>query len=172
MEYIESGMDFKPLFTSATLQSFYIEKSELYQKIKSDSVKSVEFIVVENQAFYFIEAKSSFPFRNIVDVEKEEQILYDKLHHTLDLFVAQKLGVKKHLAHTFLETLGSVEILDKNLSEYKLYFFLVMNRKFEEDWCEKMLITLNEKLKPLRKIWEIEIKVITEEQAKCLGFVQ
>jgi len=172
MKYIESGMDFKPLFTSATFQSFYIEKSELYRKIKSEAVSSVEFIAIKNGDFYFIEAKSSFPYSNIEDIEKEEQMLYDKLQHTLDLFIAHYLGLKKHSAHTFSECLGTKEVLEKNLSEYKLCFFLVMNGKFQEEWCANVSVILNEKLKPLRKIWDIEIKVITEEQARILGFIQ
>jgi len=170
--YEESDMHFDPLFNSAEFQSFYIEKSELYQNVKSDSVKSVEFVVVKNQDFYFIEAKSSFPFTNPNEIKREEEDLYSKLHHTLDLFIARNLGIKKHSADSFPKNLGNAEVLDKKLAEHKLYFYLIMNGKFKEDWCENVLIILNDKLTPLRKIWDIEVKVITEDNARELNFIQ
>jgi len=169
MDYIESGMDFSPLFTSEEFQSFYIEKSNLYQNIKNDSVKSVEFIVIKNQEFYFIEAKSSFPAN---ESSKDEQILYDKLHHTLDLFIAQNLGLANHTKSEISEEFGDKSVLGKDISKFKLHFYLIMSEKFEEKWCKNVLTLLRKKLTPLRKIWDIEVKVITEQEARRLNFIQ
>ena len=172
MDYIESDMDFSPLFSSEEYQSFYIEKSDLYKKISSNAVKSVEFIATKNQEFYFIEARSSFPrTKNSGNVEKEEQILYDKLHHSIDLMVAKMVGVKKHLKHNFSNELGCPDVLDKNLSDHKVFFFVVMNEKFKEEWCVDVLTSLNKRLIPLRKIWDISVKVISEEEARRLKMV-
>ena len=58
-DYIESGMDFSPLFENDN--SFYIEKSHFLHKL-GDGIKSVEFVsLMPGKRLYFIEAKSSAP---------------------------------------------------------------------------------------------------------------
>jgi len=173
MNYIESeDLDFSPLFTSDRFTSYYIEKSELYERIGSKTVSSVEFIVIEKENFYFIEAKSSFPYSKVEDVKVAEQKIYDKLHHSIDLFASKKLGLKKFVTGDLAKELGSTAVFEKDLANCDLYFYLVMHRKFREDWIENVQIMLNDKLKPLRKIWNIEVKVVTESQARDLKFIQ
>jgi len=56
----ESSMHFCPLFNSENINSFYIEKEELYEKIKSGT-RVVEFISLKGRDLFFIEAKESAP---------------------------------------------------------------------------------------------------------------
>ena len=176
MKYIESGMDFTPLFESDKSQIFYIEQSDLYKRMKSNGVKSVEFVMSKGRKIYFIECKPSFP--NISNPDKEEEInlrcqeLYDKLHHSLDLLLAKQVGVPKHQAQKFPAELGNIEALSTQLADNKIFFLVIMGQNektgewFEEDWCEAIRVLLNEKLTPLRKIWDIEVLVIDSEQAR------
>ena len=178
MNYNESGMNFSSLFDSDKFQSFYIEKSALYEKLKPYKVKVVEFLSVkDNTQFYFIECKSSFPdvnkFGNKVDLEVDCQKLYDKLHHTIDLIVARQIGIKKHLQHKFPKELGCSDVLEANLVEFSKFFFLIMKGEhFTPDACRGILFALNKKLISLRKIWDIEIKVINEKKARQLKFIK
>jgi len=145
MDYIESGMDFTPLFETDKSQIFYIEQSDLYKKIKSDGVKSVEFVMNKGRKIYFIECKPSFP--NSTNPDKEEEInlrcqdLYDKLHHSLELLLAKQTGIPKHQRHELPNELGNVETLSTKLSDNKIFFLVIMgqNKKtsewFEKDWC-------------------------------------
>jgi len=174
--YVESGMDFRPLFhEGAEYDSFYIEKSDWYKSLKDDGVKTVEFISNKNQHFYFIEAKGSFPNVNNPgkekDIEENCQMLSDKLHHTLDLIVARRLKVQRHLGYE------ESEALDADFSSRKLIFLLVMGQNektkiwFKEDWCDAVRIELRRKLIPLRSIWNIEVAVIDNEVARKLKMI-
>jgi len=65
IDYIESGMDFSPLFEGET-NTIYIEKSNFYNKINSGGgIKTVEFLHMRQHKqrvqLYFIEAKKSAP---------------------------------------------------------------------------------------------------------------
>ena len=167
MDYIESGRDFSPLFYSDRFQTFYIEKSLLYAKLKSESVKSVEFVSVQDKRFHFIEVKTSFPQPgNRKDLKTESQKLYDKLHHSIDLIVARKLGIKKHLNDESTTELGNSDVLDKDFSKYNLVFLVIMVDPFQKDWCEEAQVTLQKKMTPLKKIWDVKVLVIHENEAR------
>ena len=56
----ESGMYFCPLFNSNHINTYYIEKDDLYTSIKN-GVKIVEFISFKGNQLLFIEAKKSRP---------------------------------------------------------------------------------------------------------------
>jgi len=174
--YIESGMDFSPLFDSKRFQSFHIENSTLYQRLKAEGVKTVEFVSIKGEEFYFIEAKSSFPdTTNLKSKEKIKencQQLYNKLHHSLDLIIAQKMGIKKH------EDDESIKTFSESFLNYKIIFLVVMGQSqktgewFEKEWCENVRVALEEKLKPLRSIWDINVVVIHNEKAREKGFIK
>jgi len=173
--YEESGMYFDPLFNSNRYQSFYVEKSELYERLKYHDVKSVEFIAMYNQSIYFIEAKGSFPNPNnpesIENIVRDCQMLYEKLQHSLDLLIAKKLGGHSTLSYDGAETLMN------DLSCHKIIFLLVMgkNKKtgewFAEEWCEAIKDELEKKLKPLISIWNIQVAVIDHEAARKLKMI-
>jgi len=178
MVYIESGMDFTPLFDTDKSKVFYIEKSDLYQALNQgqEGVKSVEFVMKKGRKIQFIECKGSFP--NSANPEKKEEIeiqcqkLYNKLHHSLDLLLAKQVGISKHLNYEFAKELGNPEVLDVNLSGTKIIFLVVMGKNektkewYKKEWCKQVQKVLNNKLIPLRKIWDIDVLVIDNEQAR------
>ena len=86
MSYIESGMDFEPLFTNPEFASFYIEKSDFHKNSKN--LKSVEFVTIETKNVNFIEAKNSVP--QIRDKFLLE--LYEKFYHSLNLIATNELN--------------------------------------------------------------------------------
>lgn len=92
MDYIESAMDFAPLFNSPNKHTFYIEKSEFYNKTKN--LKTVEFVTIELDDIHFIEAKKSVPRDLSIFCEK----IYEKFYHSLNLMVTNELGVGKYEA--------------------------------------------------------------------------
>ena len=180
MMHEESGMDFSPLFTAdGKYQSWAIEKSELYQKLKPKSVKTVEFISKKGNSIYFIEAKGSFPHPNSKcsdnkqSIEANCQELYDKFHHSLDLIIAQKIRMKansKYVEADFERVLGG------KFANCKIIFLLVMgknseNEWFEEQWCDDVMMALRKKLIPLRSIWEADVAVISHKEAQKRGIV-
>ena len=57
MDYIESDMNFTPLFSLKQFRSFYLEKSPLYTALSPHGVKTVEFITAKGNQLYFIECK-------------------------------------------------------------------------------------------------------------------
>ena len=86
MSYIESGMDFAPLFTNPEFASFYIEKSYFLRDTKN--LKSVEFVTIESNNVHFIEAKNSVPrMRDYFFLE-----LYEKFYHSLNLIATNELN--------------------------------------------------------------------------------
>ena len=174
MTYQESGMDFLPLFNSSKLQAFYIEKSPLYnnKNVKSQAVKSVEFLASHGEKFYFIECKErNYEIVNIEalmdDLKLNPQDLYEKLHHSLDLIMARKMGIEKHLNHVFEKDLGDANVLDVDFSKMNMFFYLIVKgQSFDKETCLKIREVLNKKLLPLLKIWNVRIDVIPEEKAR------
>jgi len=169
--YIESNMDFTPLFNSDKYRAFYIEQASLYKDL--DSVKSVEFIATHRKKVYFIECKernyetSKDSITIMDDLKLNPQDLYTKLHHSIDLFVARQLKIGKHTNHTFEKELGNVSVLDTDFSKVNIFFYVVAKgESFDKETCVKIRAALNKKLVPLLKIWNIHIEVITEEKAR------
>lgn len=82
----ESGME----FNAAHDDSFYIEKSDLYNSFIPLGVKTVEFLWLKNsEILLFIEAKSSFSNPNKVnDFNKNIEDICEKFTHSIDLFFA------------------------------------------------------------------------------------
>jgi len=62
----ESGMYFCPLFNNNHINTFYIEKDDLYRQIEG-GVKIVEFISFKSDQLLFIEAKESRPKKTVID---------------------------------------------------------------------------------------------------------
>ena len=70
----ESGMYFCPLFNSNHINTFYIEKDDLYKKL-GDGIKVVEFVSFKGNKLLFIEAKSSIPKKTKI---KEPTKMYEE----------------------------------------------------------------------------------------------
>jgi len=205
--YTESDMDFTPLFNSTSFKSFYIEKSKLYEQVKKDSVKVVEFISVKNKNFNFIECKSSFPnikqpnekqaimkkameqalkeaypkesqkdinktvkqyFKSDLDIDSQK--IYAKLHHSIDLFLTYQLG--QECAGADFPSLGNPDVFNAKFSNYDIVFYLILKGdQFSPLACEDIQIVLQKRLKPLKKLWGVDIKVIPEKKARKLKFI-
>lgn len=163
--FVESGMDFTPLFNNSDYKSFYIEKSIDYQMLnkKSNGVKSVEFLSKKGNSFYFIEAKETFAdvekADNLEKVQSDFQDLYDKFHHSFLLFISKELKIKS--AST------DFAFLNQNmLQNHKIKFYLII-KDSEKMWCKKIEDKLKRDIfKPLCILLNLEIHVIPSEVAK------
>ena len=163
MEYIESDLDFSPLFIGN--DSIYIEKSRFLARL-GDGVKSVEFLsLLPCKKLFFIEVKSSAPNPdNGGDFNEYCDDLLIKFQHSIDLFASKKLGINIDTESEFPNG------FNEEFDDYRLFFLLVIN-KHKEEWCSDVLDGLQRKFIALRKIWKIEILVWTGEKAKEKNFV-
>ena len=164
MDYVESGMDFSPIFQKNN--SVYIEKSKFLGNL-GEGIRTVEFLsIMPGNKLYFIEAKSSAPNPdNKVDFNKYCDELLEKMQHSLDLYVSKELGVNKDSAMEFSGGFRELE-----LAEYKIVFLLVI-RKHKTEWCSDVLDGLQRKLIALRKIWKLDVVVWNGEKAKEKRFI-
>ena len=162
-EYIESQMDFSPIFENS--YSIYIEKSQIFAKF-GDGVKSVEFLtLLPGKKLYFIEAKSSAPNPdNGEDFKVYCEELLEKFQHSIDLFASKELGVHRDSESEFPDD------FKEGFHEYRLYFLLIINNH-KQEWCSDVLDGLQRKFIALRKIWKLEIIVWTGDKARDKRFI-
>ena len=165
MEYIESNMDFSPLFEKNN--SIYIEKSQIYKRL-GEGIRSVEFITLKpNKKLYFIEAKSSSAKPdNKVDFNDDCNKILEKIQHSLDLFISKEFEINKDLGNEF-----PICFNENNFNEYKIIFLLIINNH-KEEWCSGVMAGLQNKLIALRKIWKIDVVVWNNEKAVKKGFIK
>ena len=164
MDYIESDMDFSPLFYKNN--SVYIEKSKFLQAL-GEGIRTVEFLsIMPGNKLYFIEAKSSAPNPdNKADFNKYCDELLEKFQHSLDLFVSKELGINKDFAMEFPDL-----FIRSEFAEYHIILLLVI-RKHKLDWCSDVLDGLQRKTVALRKIWKLDVVVWNGETAQKRRFV-
>ena len=152
-----SGMNFTPLFEKKQFISFYIEDSDFYKK--AQGIDSVEFVTIENDVAYFIEAKSSIPR------ERDEYYseLYSKFYHSLILLVASELRTGKFTNHTLPTKLQGL------FHHRKVTFVLIIPTipnehlpKVREE-IEKYFRSYND---ALELIWGIDVIVLNEDKAR------
>jgi len=162
MEYIESGMDFSPLFIHDN--SIYIEKS-MFRKKLDVGVKTVEFISLQSKhKLCFIEAKTSAPNPNNPDnkdnVNNYYQDILEKIQHSLDLFVSKEVCINEDSENEFPAQLANVKI-----AEQKIIFILVI-KNHKKEWCSDVLDFLHRRLIALKKIWKTDIAVLNSDVAR------
>jgi len=104
------------------------------------------------------------------DLEINCQDIYTKLHHSIDLLLTSQLKIKEYTASDF-PSLGSPHVFNVKFYESSMIFYLIL-KGFDRSACVQPQIALNDKLKPLKKLWGIQVKVIPEEKARTLGFIQ
>ena len=168
--FVESGMDFAPLFCNPEYESFYIEKSDDYQSLnsKSNGIKSVEFLSRRGNNFYFIEAKESFvninKAENLEKAQCDFQDLYSKFHHSFLLFISKELKMKP--------ASNQFAFLNQNiLMDHQLKFYLIIKNS-EKTWCKKIEDKLKrEVFKPLCMLLDLEIRVIPSESARKFNII-
>lgn len=163
----ESSVDFGP-FEEENL--FHIEKSPL-REILGKGLKSVEFITLKEQKVIFLEAKSSFPNPHNKTSEEEFQKYYDdigqKLIDSFKIFLPGIMGMWED-APEIGENLKSIF----PIRDYKLEFILVITSEgIREEWLGSPKLELEKELIEYRKIWNMEIKVLTQDLAKAYGLI-
>ncbi|MCL1843824.1 MAG: hypothetical protein FWF79_08425 [Defluviitaleaceae bacterium] len=165
--YVESCMDFSPLFAGGN--SFHIEKSDFRIK-QCKNVKTVEFITLRKKnKLYFIEAKLTAPNPNNPEnkdnIFKYYQDLTGKIQQSIDMFVSKEIGVNFDYSKEFPLCFN-----ESNFSSFKLVFLLII-RNHEKEWCSDVQAILQQKLLATTKIWNMEIIVLTGEEAISNRFV-
>ncbi len=161
----ESGMRFGDYPDSHV---FHIEKSKVYEEIKNEGIKSVEFILLKNSKLLLLEAKTSAP--NPESQETPErfgeyiQNIAEKMRNSLDLFLYQ-LSRKEELSRTFMEI---------NYHDVDVTCVLVI-KNHQKEWLSPVNDALSRELlkhKRMKAIWKCKIIVINEAQAVSHGLVQ
>ena len=147
--------------------TYPIENSASYSKIKYERVKSVEFIRGKGNELLFVEAKKSFPTPNNAEnkkrFRKKINDICEKFIHSLHLYSAIKVGV---VTETLPDTF-------KPASSVYLQFVLVI-KDFEHESCEDIQTALTYQLYesiPISTIWKPAIYVINDAQAKKFNLI-
>lgn len=161
VEFQESNMTFGPFEANHV---FRLEKSHLYESLSSDAVKTVEFIYSRNfSAISFVEAKSSAP-----RPEENQQYVVeitDKFLHSFSLYCSVLLGRRGQNQEM------STELTNIDIAHVKIKFFLVIY-EFNVEWLPPIQIELENKLKPYRKIWGMEVFVLNDTMAQKYHLVK
>lgn len=152
---------------------FHLEKSPQYQnKLRSNGVKSCEFILFKESTLYFIEAKKSCPNQISADtpikkVEKYHEYIADianKMRHSLALYA--NILLKRHDC-----TDVPPSLLETDLSGKELKLVLVV-KNAQPQWLIPLSEKLNRVLKPETGIWKCSrIFVINEATARDMHLV-
>lgn len=152
---------------------FHLEKSPQYhKKLRSNCVKSCEFILFKENALYFIEAKKSSPneisadspAEKIQDYNKYITEITEKMRHSLALYAS--ILLKRHDC-TDVPPL----LLETDLSGKELKLVLVV-KNAQPQWLIPLSEKLNRVLKPETGIWKCSrIFVINEATARDMNLV-
>ena len=147
---------------------FRIEKSKIYQLVKTYGIKSVEFILsrlaVDSQAddnkILFIEAKKSLQKQDYIDIAQ-------KFMDSLQLSSAISLGIHKKRT-----------VLPKNIDCFfkqggQIIFILVVQNceKAKTQQLKNMEEAIKRQLLKDRKIWKFIVRAINKETAKSENLI-
>lgn len=147
---------------------FHIEKSKLYQKL-GDGVKTVEFLLESNNDILFVEAKRSCPNstnknKTVEKAEKFEEYytsITDKFVDSLQIYAASILG-----RYDDITEIGSNLIKPDGLKNVRLVFILVIKHADDITWLAGPMAELRRRLLRFRKIWGVEVLVLSESMAR------
>lgn len=177
MNYVESNMDFSPLSEASNF--FYVEKSKFYQKLKSQRLRSVEFLYTYEQEkgsyLVFLEAKETAPDSSVsmrdISLLKSMKLvvyyeeIYEKLHHTLNMLLSKELGNTVDECQEW-----PIAITANYIKNNQLLFILVI-KETEPAWARAVKTALEDKLRPLMGLWQLKIMVMSGETALAKGLV-
>jgi hypothetical protein len=142
--------------------SYLIEDSNIYSRVKSGGIKSVEFIRRRKNKLLFIEAKDTFsedkPTKRDFDFDTESLNVVKKFLHSLNLFSAISLKVES----------DDISAVVNDGGEPTLIQLILIIQKTDLRECEKIGTKLTEIIKqdPIaKKIWRPVIKVMPYEIA-------
>ena len=172
--FTESGMN----FSYEEQNTFYIEKSELYEtRLRNHQVSSVECVTVrvqhDRRKVLFIEAKTSAPNPNgpkgIGRFEEFVEELCVKFRHSLAMCYA--------ILHDVHDIDGNAsynmgDVLRSCLETQPQILYVVIIQKHELSWCNGLQEALHKALTAMRSIWKIQIVVINEEIARSVQLIQ
>jgi len=159
---MESCMDFSPLFAEG--KTFIIEDSK-FHKIICGKVRTVECVYLCDNKLYFIEAKSTAPTHKERYKDKYYEELFEKIQQSIDMLVSKEIDVNNDGYNEFPSCFN-----DSKFSDYKLIFLLIVTKSTRKD-CLNIHRILIDKLRPLVKIWKINVRVLTGDEAIEDGFV-
>ena len=172
--FTESGMN----FSYEEQNTFYIEKSELYEtSLRNHQVSSVECITVrvqhDRRKVLFIEAKTSAPNPNGLKgrwrFEEFVEELCVKFRHSLAMCYAILHDVHS-IEDGTSHNMGAV--LRSSLETQPQILYVVIIQKHEPSWCNGLQEALHIALTSMRSIWKIQVVVINEESARSVQLIQ
>ncbi|MCL2059735.1 MAG: hypothetical protein FWH01_11895 [Oscillospiraceae bacterium] len=167
MKFVESDMDFSPLFENGDTIS--IEASK-HRKSLGEGIKSVEFISLQHEnKLFFVEGKSSSPKPDPDNKQKLDEFLdpiVEKFCHSFQIYLSTKFGIIKDKDGEF-----PLSLVDCELSELKIIFLLII-QGHERGWLMPVLDCLHKKLLVQRKIWKVEVVVWNDEIALQNAFIE
>lgn len=162
----ESGMRFGEYPDNKV---FHIEESPQYQiRLMPNGIKTCEFILLRNPSLCFIEAKKSCPNQILEDTAEEKVKKYNeyiddittKMRHSFDLYAS--ILLERHSAEGI-----SQEMLENKLSgQDALINMILVVKDAEKEWLIPLKEKLEKELKCERRIWNAQLVVINEEQAR------
>lgn len=152
---------------------FYLEKSPQYHdRLRSNGVKSCEFILRSENVLYFVEAKKTCPNQISANspgekIQKYNEYISDitnKMRHSLAVYA--NILLKRHDGTGIPSSL-----LDTDLSEKEIKLVLVVKNAHPQ-WLIPLSEKLNRVLKPEARIWKFSrIFVINEAAARDMHLV-
>lgn len=163
IEIEESGMKFGPFECSHVFQ---IEKSELYKNLHN--IKTVEFILENNNKLQFIEAKSSSPKPvpdNLVRFEEFIDEISQKFLHSLNLYYTGVLG-RHGSANDLPDPMKKI-----NHQQVSIKFILVI-KNHQDEWLLPIKDALERKMSSISSIWESQVAVINAKTAQKYKLIQ
>lgn len=148
---------------------FYIEKSKVYSDL-GDGIKTVEFILkYRGNSILFLEAKKSCPnAAHRFDTKMKERKFETYYSSITEKFIASLQIYLAAILDKYEDTseVGSELRKMKNLRDVQLKFVLVIKDAKDEKWLAGPMAELKARLLQVRKIWGVEVVVLSEQLAK------
>jgi len=163
LRFVESDM----LFVLDDKYAFRIEASQQYLKLKSDGIKTCEFILKRNQEILIVEAKKTCPnyidrYTTDVNELKYREYVCDiaqKMRHSLALYAS--ILLKKQEQDQMPDALKIADLSDVSLR------LILIVKNAEKAWLVPYVDVFRKELHDVMKIWKItNFLVITEEMAR------
>lgn len=149
----ESDMQFG---TYEQEQVFHLEKSSQYtNKLRSNGIKSCEFILRRGNKLYFVEAKKSCPKQIEAETSKEKRRKYEEYIHDVALKMRHSLILYSNILLERYDAEGMSELLkEKNLSKLEIRLVLVV-KNAEKGWLVPFQDVFRNVLQDELRIWKI-----------------
>ena len=149
-------------------QVFRLETSIQYTKrLKSNGIKSCEFVLRRGRKLYFVEAKKSCPKQIQASTSEEKKEKYYEYIEEIVLKMKHSLALYSNILLQRYEADGVSELLRRpDLSEVQIVLVLVV-KNAEKEWLIPFQDVIRYKLKDEREIWKVSnVFIINEETAR------